>query len=483
MENCEPLIWYGALVMLITGSMMLVPFLRRKGDLISAWNLLLLGNFIFLGMGCIEAATSPMRFHGLHWFNPTREEVRWFMLANTIFLVTMVGFYYYDPLPRKIAGVALSNWPPFSVPLVFYVLIACALVIIINYASSGIVFLAQVFQNFSHKAVVFASVFSFVLWYRNRLNVVWLGLFVAVFLAGCFYAMLSFGGRRLILTVLLGPVLCVYMYHARYWRPAKSAVVVAIAAVGLFMLTLMYSAVRHYDRVAGSSGRTAAGLVEQLEKVGRGDWLQHFLDNQLFYFSQQTVHYSLLSEHFVNTGMLEPKFLNSVKFVLAYPIPRSIWPQKPVALGATIVQDIVGYRATSWGCGIAGHAAYEGGLLLAVLFGYFAAFGAKLVDSSLQRQPTNPFLIAILAAASAHILAWPRGDLGNMTNEILECFLFAVVLGLSGRVFFGTDRSYQLGGSATMRFPVDYRDSRPGAAGYFPGTFPRSADPPRHFGR
>jgi hypothetical protein len=191
----------------------------------------------------------------------------------------------------------------------------------------------------------------------------------------------------------------------------------------------------------------------------------------------------LLSEHFVNTGMLEPKLLNTVKFVIAYPIPRSIWPGKPVALGATIVQDIVGYRSTSWGCGIAGQAAYEGGLLVAAMFGYFGAFGAKLIDSSLQRQPTNPFLIAILAAASAHILAWPRGDLGNMTNEILECFLFAIALGIGGRFLFGTDRAYQLGGSASMRFPVDYRGSAQGAAGYLAQSYPQSADQARQFGR
>ena len=61
----------------------------------------------------------------------------------------------------------------------------------------------------------------------------------------------------------------------------------------------------------------------------------------------------------------------------------------------------------------------------------------------MRRQPTNPFLIAMLTAASAQILAWPRGDLGIMTNETLESILFALMLGISGRFLFGVDRSWQ----------------------------------------
>jgi hypothetical protein len=212
----------------------------------------------------------------------------------------------------------------------------------------------------------------------------------------------------------------------------------------------MYSSIRHFDMVRGSEGRTASGLLRQLENLGSVSWADSFLKDQLHFFSQQSVHYSLLTQHYVNTGELQPKLLNTVQFALAYPIPRSIWPGKPAALGIVIVTDAVRYQGyTNWGCGIAGQAAYEGGLPVAALYGYLAAFVLGLFDTALKRQPTNPFLIAMLAAASAHLLAWPRGDLGIMTNETLECFLFAIVLGVVGRFIYGVDRSFQ-GSFATM---------------------------------
>ena len=299
-------------------------------------------------------------------------------------------------------------------------------------------------MNLSHKAAVFAAVFSFVLWFRNRRNMLWLALFVAVFLSACFFSMLAGGGRRLLLSVLLGPVLYFYMEKARYWRPLKSASVVAIAAVSIFVCTLMYSSFRHFD--AGEDQKV------ELRWGSSGNWRtleisvgpMHSMKDQLHFMSQHAVHYALLTSHYVGTGELQPQLLNTVKFVIAYPIPRSIWPGKPLALGIVIVTNAVRYQGyTNWGCGISGQAAYEGGLPVAALFGYFAAFGVRLFDEPMKTQPTNPFLVAMLAAASSHILAWPRGDLGIMTNESLECFLFAIMLGFSGRFLFGTDRSWQ----------------------------------------
>src|SRR3972149_5400443 len=244
MDNCEPLGWFGAGVLLLTAGLILIPYLRRRGTLLSAWNLLLLGIFIFVGLGCFEAALSPMRFHGLEWFNPTRAEVHWFVAANTVFLAVLLVSHRYDPLPSKVSDILLSKWPPITVPVIFYVLMACALVMLAHLLFSGVVFFAQLFQNLSHKAAVFASVFGFVLWHRNRRNMFWLALSIGVFFGAWFFLSLAGGGRRLLLSVLFGPVLYLYMAHARHWRPMKGAVSVAIASVVLFVCTLMFSSSR-----------------------------------------------------------------------------------------------------------------------------------------------------------------------------------------------------------------------------------------------
>ena len=444
MENCEPLGPFGAIVLLLTVGLIMIPYLRGKGNLISAWNLLLLGIFIFVGLGSFDAVLSPNRFHNLEWFSPTPSQVNWFIVANSLFLLVLVVAHRYDPIPPKVCTLLFSKWPPITVPVVFYVLLACAFTMLAHVLFTQAVFLSQIFMNLSHKAAVFAAVFSFVLWYRNRRSLLWLGLFVAVFCSAGFYSMLAGGGRRLLLSVLLGPVLYVYMEQARHWKPMKGAVVVTGAALALFVCTLMYSSIRHYDMGKNTEGRTASGLIRQLEGLANTQWADQFLKDQLQFMSQQAVHYALLTHYYIDTGELRPQYLNTVKFVLAYPIPRTLWPKKPLALGIVIVTDAVRYQGyTNWGCGISGQAVYEGGLLVIALYGYLAAFGVRLFDVPLQRQPTNPFLVAMLAAASAHILAWPRGDLGIMTNESLECILFAWVLGAGGRFLFGTDRSTQ----------------------------------------
>jgi hypothetical protein len=65
---------------------------------------------------------------------------------------------------------------------------------------------------------------------------------------------------------------------------------------------------------------------------------------------------------------------------------------------------------------------------------------AHFIDEPLKRDPKNPFLIASLAAASSHLLGWARGDIGVMSIEVLECFVFVFVLGLVCRILFGTER-------------------------------------------
>jgi hypothetical protein len=450
MDNCEFLTWYGALVMLLTGGIVLVPFLRRNGELISARNILLVGLAIFLGVGCFEAAISPMRFHGLQWFQPTSEEVNRFLIASTIFLVVFLVSYYYDPISRALAARTLNNWPPVTTGLIVFVLIVCSVLTVASQIRPllGITFVGPLLINVSHKAIVFACVFSFVLWYRQKLNIAWMAMFIAVFLAACLLSILASGGRRLLLSVFLAPVLVVYYVHARHWRPTKSMAVIAMATLCIFIINLMYSSIRHFDRRGEKRERSAALAIEQVKNLGAKDWFGYFASNTLFHFSQQNVHYSMFTDRVVRTGLMQPEPFNTFRFLVSYPIPRRIWSEKPRPLGSTIGEDIrriasVRNQGIRWGCGIAGQAAYEGGLLLAALFAYMAAMGVRMIDDPLQRQPTNPFLVAVLASASTHILAWPRGDLGIMTIEIAECFLFAIALAIAGRIIFGTDRTMQ----------------------------------------
>jgi hypothetical protein len=320
------------------------------------------------------------------------------------------------------------------------VLAFCLTIVLVSFIVSRFVFLGPVVFNLAHRAAVFACVFSFMLWYRSRLNISWLLVFLGTILIAGVYAMLVSSGRRLLLSIFLGPILCVYWVHVRNWRPTKIVIAAAIAGFLMLGVSAVYAKFRWYN-LAGGEQRTVAGLLSQLNDLRtKGNFFSMLMRNQLTYFSQQNGHFALLSQRYVAQGTMAPVPLNTLRFVALYPIPRKLWRNKPDVIAVTIVRDVARIRGTNWGVGIAGHGAYEGGILALMLYAVLLAFLIRFLDEPLRLQPMNPFLIAIHTAALPHVLAMPRGDMGVLVIEIAQCILFAVLLGYVCRAIFGTQR-------------------------------------------
>jgi hypothetical protein len=167
--------------------------------------------------------------------------------------------------------------------------------------------------------------------------------------------------------------------------------------------------------------------------------------------AQSNVQYALFTKRIVDMGRLEAKPFNTLMFLVSYPIPRVLWPEKPSVIGLTITHDVVGARRANWGVNVIGHAAYEGGYLPALVYGIMAAVALRFLDDPFLRQPTNPFMMSAFAAAAPHIVGWPRGDIGIMSTEVLECFVFVAAIGIGARLFFGTDKSAQASRAAIPR--------------------------------
>ncbi len=114
------------------------------------------------------------------------------------------------------------------------------------------------------------------------------------------------------------------------------------------------------------------------------------------------------------TSDLRPQPFHSTLYTLAHPIPRAIWPDKPISL-AEILNDVVTVKTLkqfNWGPGLMGHAWHEGGLLFV---GYFAlVFGLLYgaVDRRLMQQASNPYFVAVSGAALGQVIAMARGDIG-----------------------------------------------------------------------
>lgn len=439
MNNSDPLVPYGLLVIAVVSGFVVVPFLRGKADLLTAWNTLLMGLICFAGLGSIEVKyVTELPWVQVQWFQPTAREVQWYMLATTVFIITLFVAYYFNMPAKRFAQRRMQKWPEITAPVTFFVLGCCLGIALLSMVVQHVTFIGPATFKLGSKATVFAGVFAFSLWHRNRLNLLWLFVFIGVMMIAAFYAMLVSPGRRLLLGVFFGPLLYLYWAQARYWRPSRIVVTMALGAFGLLTITLVYSTFRWYD-LTEREHRSAKGVVQKLKDLQtKGNIYDMLLKNQLNYFSQSNAHFAMLTERYVAEGRLVPAPLNTLRYLASFPIPRKIWRGKPDVLGSIITRNVVGLPETNWGCGVAGQGAYEGGIMALMVYAVLIAFYMRFLDEPLKLQPGNPFLVSINAAALPHILAIPRGDISTMITESGECVVFAVVLGYATRAIFGT---------------------------------------------
>ena len=443
MQNSGPLVVLGIAILVLTAIVIVVPYMRGKSDILTAWNIVLLGGAMFMGVGPLAVAYGDFHWPELQWFQPTRSEVRKYVIGAIVFYVTLFFSYFILSWPKKISARFLNTWPPISLPLLFCSLVLFGVIAVVASFAGGVAFIGPLFFNISHKALLFAVVFSFCHWYQNKRQLAMLFLFLAVFVLSALDSMVVFHGRRLLLSVVAAPLICMYWLHWRYLSPSKNIIRLGIATALAFSAAVIYSAFRHFDMPKDSvGGRTFATTVQALENVQLEKAFASATNNLLSFFGQYCVHYSLLTIHLVDNGQIEVQPLNTLAFLATYPVPRRFWPNKPQALGVRIVGEILRlpYR-TNWGLGIVANCYQEGGLLVEVLYAFLIVMGVRLLDDALVRQPTNIFLLGILCASAPHFAALIRGDPTTMAAEILEAFAFAWGLGLGLRMFFGTDNT------------------------------------------
>jgi hypothetical protein len=440
MDNSDPLVPLGILSILVSGLAIVVPYLRRKSDAFTAWNFLLLGSMMFIGVGCLEVKYGHWGWPELQWFQPHKSDVLKFVLGTIVFYVALFVSYYYLKTPRNIAARVMNKWPPMTANFVFTILGACFAVAILATVAERVPILGAIFRNVSHKALVLAVVVSFCFWYKHKKQVVLLALFVVVFFFCALDSMVVYVGRRLLLSVVATPIVCLYWLNWRYRSIKANLFRLGVATMIALSTAAFYSTFRHFSKVSSFQGQRNLSTTFEAAK---GASLQRAIEavtrDVLHYFGQYTVHYSLLTIQLVDTGRVDVEPLNTLAFVVSYPVPRLLWPSKPDPLSGRIVKGVLNMRSgTNWGLGITAYGYQQGGIVVTALYAFLIVVLVRVIDDPLARQPDNVFLLFVLCASAPHLVAWIRGDAGVMTIEILESVVFAWGVGLVSRFFFGT---------------------------------------------
>ena len=458
MQNSGPLLPLGLAVIVISSLAIIVPIVRGKSDALTFWNIFHVSCVIFIGIGCLEVVYGEFHWEELQWFQPTRNDVQILVIGTVIFYLTIFASYYLLTKPiQSVTGRFLNKWPPNSLTGTLLVVALALVVTTGTLATKNVFYVGNLMLNISQKASVFAIVFTFCHWYQNKRQLPMLMLFVGLFIFLALFVMVTFVGRRLLMSIAMAPVVCMYWLKWRYSSPKTILAGMLVVGFLTFSVALFYSSFRHSTAIWGQHGdRSFSNVVKAIESTSLEQMVEDFTSQSLHYFSQYTQHYSLLTIHLVESREIEVEPVNTLKFLATYPVPRALWPGKPGALGSRIVVDILRLNAsTNWGLGIVGHCWHEGGYLVVVLYGFLIVVLIRLMDDAMRRHPDNRFLIATFIAAAPHVLAFVRGDTITMSTEILEAFAFAWLIGITGRFMFGTDTRGSLTG--TLRSPLDYR--------------------------
>jgi hypothetical protein len=441
MLNSGPLVILGIVVIVATAAAILVPYLRGKSDAVTAWNIVLLGGALFVGVGCLSVAYGDFHWPELQWFQPTKSDVQQYILGTIVFYLTMFVTYFIFSWPKRLSANFLNKWPPPTLAVLIFSLIIFGIIALATPFTRNVVFVGSLLINISHKALVFGVVFSFCHWYQNKRQLPFFFLFLGVFVIAALNAMVVFGGRRLLLSVAVAPLICMYWLHWRYSSPKKNLVRLGLATFLALAVTAFYSTFRHFDS-KGDTQRTVSTTVQAMKGASAEKALKAVTNNAFFYFSQYCAHYSLLTIHLIDNEQVQVEPLHSVIYWVTYPVPRAIFPNKPEPLSLRLVSDVLRmpYR-TNWGLGIVGTGYHEGGLAVIMLYALLIVLGCRLIDDALVRQPNNPFLLGILCTASPHLAALIRGEFSTLSTDIVESFVFAWGLGLLARFFYGTSRA------------------------------------------
>lgn len=400
--------------------------ITRRYDVLSWRNLFLLGFFHFYALGGYLTMVNP----GFAWrFNPTERSIARLAWLSPLFVLV---FY-------ATARWAYQRWwgrrlfPPLNLPptgsgllLTSIILIGAGLAFSVIPPGGYLGLLAVQFKGGMASTAVGLAAFYLI---SKRFSPLAWATFLTALGAAAIVTTVGGSGRRALLAALIvGPWMW-YWFVLRYRN--ASGLVLKIGALGVAGLVILAAYGNVRQKGGGAAGVSAKVRGEQaLELIKNPNVSKRSFDLMLYTDTVTNTLYIL--EHYPDD--LERVPFNGVAFILSNPIPRAIWPEKPVALGIQIQNKM--NTAANLGPGIIGHGWAEGGvigvILYAIFFGLFIGFG----DAALRDRAMNPYFVAVMGAGLGNMIGLPRGDTALFLLQILAAMISsAVALYTIGLVF------------------------------------------------
>jgi len=218
---------------------------------------------------------------------------------------------------------------------------------------------------------------------------------------------------------------------------------IKLAPVGVLTMVVMisYSSIRHEYGKEVSYNQRIGQLVEIAKNplLGLGEAVRVLT-------SDTPSITSFILEYYPDPYPQKP--LNGLVYVLAQPIPRALWPGKPLALGLEVQDEL--NNLANLGPGILGHGWAEAGWIGIVYYALFFGAFVVIIDTALARRASNPFFVAVIGAGLANVMALPRGDTPLFFIQILAAWISTGALLYAIRLVIGP----VLAGFPSIAIPV-----------------------------
>lgn len=388
--------------------------IRGRVDLVSIRNFALVGFIVFqLTSGAIALISDGSGRFGLEDLTGTGVD---FAARCTVFLLILLLFYRWGVGATKLAhSIPTTKAIP---PEAFMWVVAAILVFVAAGLRLGVrIPLVGVLSQYLGDA--FAAIACGIagwIWAKRFFNPIAI-VYSLLILASC-SAIVVYGsfGRRGLLTVGTGLVWGMFYSRLRYSNPRRILLqIVAVGAIPAIVLALFTSVRSSFERE-----RTAAQHLQAM--VTQGDVVLGFA---LLLNGQEAGQNSMwLIEKFPES--FEYQWFQTPIYFVAFPVPRNLWPDKPVPLSRQIptlaAMQGVDRRELTIGPGIIGHAAAEGGWITTVVYAVLGGLFLRFFDEIVRRSVYSPFVVLPVGAALGQVIALARGE----TSMFAFIYTFAV---------------------------------------------------------
>lgn len=440
---------FGLLVIVFLAIVIWRGFVGGHHHLVTFRNAFLLGAIVFVGLSTLGLGVS-----GQYYVRPIAEDVYWFFIFVCLFFAVFLSAYNWFTLhqvTKKVFAVRPAQYrSEYTVAIALFAL-ASSLFNFVFGNAFYIPFASEAINSISQSSLAFASVFAVKGWLQSKSNVFLILLAASVISICMVLAVMSGGGRRSLLSVLLTvPVIFYWHIGLRSLAVQRQRMLFWMVA-GLLPLGFGmagYNRVRHFDRGVGKvqEERTFAKSVEALKRLPDEipEVVNDLRDGKIISMTgQDATACSLLllamqrkgQDDLLNGNFAIPSPFHSTIFAVCNPIPRRLWSRKPLALGYLLPIAALRTSGVNLGPGIVGHAVHEGGILFIVFYALLFAAILKVCDNNLIAMPDDPVNLGLLVAMAPNVIALIRGDVGVILVTFVFCILTYHTLRMVGRLF------------------------------------------------